>query len=288
MLFFILGNPRSGTSMFRLMLNAHSQITVPPESGFALWFAKQYQNSNNYNENTYKDYVEELFGAKKFETWNLNKEKVLKLLMERKPLFYSELVKLVYKAYANKQNKKSTIFGDKNNYYIEQVEDLVKVFPETKLVFIIRDGRDVAVSYKQLNEGNISSLYKPKLNKCIKEIAKEWTKNADTLRKFVKEQKVPTLFVRYEDLLSSPQKTISRVLDFLGVEYEPQILEFYKHNDEPKDFLQWKGKTASKLDEKNHGKYKKFLTDAEIKEFEIIAKGTLEFFDYNLYSSQLD
>ncbi len=34
----VLGNPRSGTTMFRLMLTAHSEICIPPECGFFQWY----------------------------------------------------------------------------------------------------------------------------------------------------------------------------------------------------------------------------------------------------------
>lgn len=274
--------------MFRLMLNTHSQITVPPESGFALWFAKKYESIQEYNENTYKEYLEDLFSAKKFETWKLNKQEVLEIFMKKKPKTYSNMTKLVYEAYSNKKNKRSKIFGDKNNYYIDYVEDLAKVFPETKFLFIIRDGRDVAVSYKQINEISINSLYKPKLEQNITKIAKEWTKNASTLKKFVTNDRVPAMFVRYEDLLTNTEKTMKKVLSFLGLNYESLILNFYKYNDEPKEFLQWKRKTISKLDTTNFNRYKKFLTDVEIKEYEIVAKDMLEFFDYKLHTKKLN
>jgi len=242
--------------MFRLMLNTHSQITVPPESGFALWFAKKYESIQDYKENTYKEYLEDLFSAKKFETWKLNKQEVLEIFMKQKPTTYSNLTKLVYEAYSKKQNKRSKIFGDKNNYYIDHVEDLAKVFPEAKFLFLIRDGRDVAVSYKQINETSINSLYKPKLEQNITKIAKEWTKNAFTLKKFVTNDRVPAMFIRYEDLLTNTEKTMKKVLSFLGLNYESLILKFYMYNDEPKEFLQWKRKTISKLDTKNFNRYK--------------------------------
>ena len=113
--FFILGNPRSGTTMFRLMLNAHSKITVPPDSGFALWFAKKYRNISEFNESVYSDFVTDLLKAKKFETWELNYNDLLSLINKEQPKIYVELIELVYKAYAIKQNKHPFIFGDKNN-----------------------------------------------------------------------------------------------------------------------------------------------------------------------------
>ena len=92
--FFILGNPRSGTSMFRLMLNAHSKITVPPESGFALWFVDKYSNIE-FNQEIYLQFINDLFIAKKFETWELDSEKVLQLINKEKPSSYQSIIELV-------------------------------------------------------------------------------------------------------------------------------------------------------------------------------------------------
>ncbi|MFA7084221.1 MAG: sulfotransferase [Arcobacteraceae bacterium] len=279
--FFILGNPRSGTSMFRLMLNAHSKITVPPESGFALWFAEKYKNIIFDDDKLYEEFVSDLFTAKKFETWGLDSVTLHELIKQSSPKSYQELVALVYKAYALKQNKNSILFGDKNNYYINHVDELINLFHDTKLVFIIRDGRDVAVSYKQINENNINSAYRPVLPTTIKEMAEEWIKNAHTLKKYLNSS-VPSMYIRYEDLLVNPKKTITQVLDFLGLEYESLTLEFYKSNDEPTDFLQWKGKTTKAIDAANHSKYKLYLTEQEIREYESIAKNTLKSFAYTL------
>ena len=44
---FIIGNPRSGTSLLRLMLTCHPEIVIPPESHFFLWLEEKY--GENFN-----------------------------------------------------------------------------------------------------------------------------------------------------------------------------------------------------------------------------------------------
>lgn len=41
---FIIGSPRSGTTLLRLMMNSHPRIVVPPECGFAVWWYEKYQH----------------------------------------------------------------------------------------------------------------------------------------------------------------------------------------------------------------------------------------------------
>ncbi len=280
MQFFILGNPRSGTSMFRLMLNAHSKITIPPESGFTHWLASKYKDVK-FTQKIYNQFVIDLFASKKFETFGLHQVDVLSLISKKQPQTYENLIELVYRSYALKQNKDSLIYGDKNNYYINHISELLDIFPSSKLVFIIRDGRDVAVSYKKINESVINSLYKPMLPTNIQDMAKEWIKNAESLKYYVNsDTECHSIFIKYEDLIENPKNTITKVLNFLGLKYEEQILEFYNHNDEPDDFLQWKGKTTEKIDSSNTKKYKLELTKEEIDEYNSIASNTLEFFGY--------
>jgi hypothetical protein len=68
--FFIIGNPRSGTTLLRLMLNKHSEIIVPPEAGFLVWLYKNLKV--DYFNNGYKIFLEDLKATNKIESWNLN------------------------------------------------------------------------------------------------------------------------------------------------------------------------------------------------------------------------
>lgn len=89
------------------------------------------------------------------------------------------------------------------------------------------------------------------------------------------DQDKETIAVKYEDLLTNPENELCRVFNFLGEEFEGQTLNFHQFNDEPKEFLQWKSKTLEGVDDKNMNKYKTYLTDEEITEFNEIAKEQL-------------
>jgi hypothetical protein len=272
--FFILANPRSGSSMFRLMLNAHSNVTVPPESGFALWYAEKYSELDVYNQKVYASFVDDVLQAKKFETWGVTRDQLFEKISEVKPHSYIGMVDTVYQTYAFAHGKCAKVFGDKNNYYVAHIDSIQKVFPNSKMVFLFRDGRDVAVSYKNIDQEKIKSDYVPKLDKNIGSIATEWANNVQNFLR-VMDQDKETIAVKYEDLLTNPENELCRVFNFLGEEFEGQTLNFHQFNDEPKEFLQWKSKTLEGVDDKNMNKYKTYLTDEEITEFNEIAKEQL-------------
>src|SRR5690554_3821288 len=279
--FFVLANPRSGSSMFRLMLNAHSNITVPPESGFALWYADMYYGLDRYDQKVYESFADDVFRAKKFDMWGVSRDQLLKAIIKNKPKSYIGMVDSIYEAYARVKGKESTIFGDKNNYYIEHIDLIEKYFPDSKMIFLFRDGRDVVVSYKNIDQGTINSNYAPKLSKDVEVIAKEWS---DNVRKFLSviERNANTIAVKYEELIANPKSELSRVLNFLGERFEEKTLRFHEFNDEPKEFLQWKSKTLEGVDAQNVNKYKKYLNSQEVKKFNRIAERELLALEYEI------
>lgn len=276
--FFVLGNPRSGTSLFRLMLNSHPEITVPPECGFALWLAEKYK-SCVFNDLTYDNYAHDVTSSKKFETWNLSKASILNMIVRVRPQTYSEMAGLVYFAYAKERHKEPLFVGDKNNYYIKHMDDINVHFPSSKKVFIIRDGRDVVCSYLELSRKKIDSKYKPVLPTAISNIAMEWSASAQSIKDEINHG---SIFIKYESLLLNPEKELVKICDYLGVLFSVDMLDYQSNNDEPKDFLQWKGNTEKELLKDKIGRYKKILSKQECNTFAEIAKDYLGYFNYEI------
>ncbi|WP_426377473.1 sulfotransferase family protein [Desulforudis sp. 1031] len=265
--------------MLRLMLNNHPLISVPPECGFALWLYEKYKEKSFFDMETVKNFVEDVIKSKKFETWGIREEEVKSFMLSRKFKQYKEIAFAIYLIYAQKNGKNPTLVGDKNNFYIKHIAKIKEIFNDPKLIFIVRDGRDVAVSYRELFAKKINSIYAPNLPNSIEEIAHEWVNN----NKFIAEELYErSLLITYEALVTLPCQTLEKICIFLGIDYNESMLDYYKNNDEPIEFLQWKSKTLEKPDCNNIGKYQNFLTYEEIILFESIAGETLNAFGYKL------
>jgi hypothetical protein len=278
--FFILGNPRSGTSLFRLMLNAHPKIIVPPECGFLQWWYNKYKDWDAEASGDLKQistFLKDLSTSKKIEGWRLNNDSLQARIVREVPKSYADLVCLVYRMY---NPEKEGIIGDKNNYYISHIDFLKSLFPEASFIHLVRDGRDVAVSYLDINKNSFSSAYAPHLPSEISEIANEWSTNVSKIQSAIKDRK--HLELRYEDLITQPKSTLGRVCRFLKLEFSTEMLEYYKEekHDEPDITMEWKPKTKSKIDASNVGRYKSYLTPEQIRQFHDVAQGVLENFDY--------
>ncbi len=281
---FILGNPRSGTSLLRIMLNAHPEILATPECGFMQWWYDKYQSwsiDDSKNETRVKSFVSDLLTSKKIEFWGLGQEKIIKSIQGKLPRDYGELCDVVFLDRADIINKVPKAIIDKNNYYIHHLELLKKIWPNAKYVFMVRDGRDVACSYLALTDLESNSDYKPNLSSNIEEIAKEWNENNKRINLFLNENYSSSfILVKYEDILLDLEKELKRVVEFFNLEFNANMLEYYKHNDEPAGTLDWKKNTLNKPMVDNIGKYKKLLVQDEIKIFNTIANKTLKMFNY--------
>ncbi len=74
--FFILSNPRSGSSLLRVLCDSHQKITVPPECGFTEWWYSKYLDWKVEDNFSYRflDFCSDLKSSRKFETWGFDFE----------------------------------------------------------------------------------------------------------------------------------------------------------------------------------------------------------------------
>ena len=282
--FFIIGNPRSGTTLLRLMLNKHSNITVPPEAGFLVWLHKDFSDFT-FSDSNVKVFMDSLNKTLKIENWNLDFHVLENYIKEQKPSDYPQLIDCVYRFYSIFNLKKNVqIFGDKNNFYLNEIDLLHRLYPEAKFIHIIRDGRSVAVSYKELNQKSIDSKYAPKLPNDMESIAEEWVQNIEKIEasfSAINDDLHHT--IKFEELIEKPEDILRDICVFLEIDYDEEMLNYFRttQNDglEPDDFLQWKSKNLMPLQKDEAKKYTKLSPD-ELRAFERNAENILSKYQY--------
>ena len=286
-MFFIIGNPRSGTSLFRLLLTSHSEIHIPPECGFMVWWKKKYGDwSWQSCETIVEQFLDDLFAAKKIEFWNLSRDALLSEILHKQPDSYAALCSTIYKFHARKNSKGNSKIGDKNNFHLNHILELGELYTDAKFIHIIRDGRDVATSYMEMSKIDSASSYRPRLPSDTTGIAREWRENIHSVRQGLEKlSDHRKLEIRYEDLVRDSQATLTKVCHHLNVLYEPQMLEFYQSNQakklEPDEFMAWKARTRGKIDASAIGKWKK-LSKTDIRTFEEVCGEILSDYNYEL------
>lgn len=283
--FFILSNPRSGSSLLRVICESHPVITVPPECGFIEWWYEKYKDWKSIDNNTkqLEFFCIDLASSRKFETWNFDFQYFKNLVKDYNPQNYADLVALVHIAFGLKKGKNITVWGDKNNYFINKTNLLNHLFPKAKFIHIVRDGRDVATSYIGLKTLKTESPYIPNLPSEINEIALEWKENNNKVISFLSGLKESNILIlRYEDLVNRLEENCKLICEFLNVPFSFQMLEYFKIGLEPLQTLDWKKKTLKRPDKLSIGKYKKLLSREEIDLFNSIAGKTLKMYGYEV------
>lgn len=278
---FIIGNPRSGTTLLRLILHANSKIIIPPEAGFAMWLYKDFVN---YSKSDLDVFLRRMKLTKKINNWNINWNQLRDELLKKQPNNYNELINYIYFYYGKSIDKIVKRWGDKNNYYLNFIEQIKMTFPDAFFIHIVRDGRNVACSYKNLNKRQIISPDAPKLPNNIELIAHEWCNNISTIQNSFNKIKYENVIeVRLEDLTTYPVNTLKEIMEFIGEEYEHQMLCYYKideqHGGEPSQYMQWKDKNRKPII-KEPNKFEHELTRKELNTFNTIAGNYLKYYNY--------
>lgn len=273
----ILGNPRSGTSMFRSILNSHPSIYIAPECGFAQFLFE----GAMVTKNTKVELASKIGTAKKFEYWQISEEEVSSIVDSYYP-DYVNIVKHMYLLKAEKENKQNIDFwGDKNNYYVKHLDILPTIFPDAFYIHITRDGRDVATSYKNLSSSNKTEKYQPNLSDNVEQIAEEWTENNLEIASFFEKNSVlEYLHVKYEDLVLDYNSTILQISNYLNVDSNRFMNSDEKLNNDESSTFWWKENLNSKILNTKVGKYRSVLTEDEVDVFNKIAHIALTKYNY--------
>ncbi|MBN1797164.1 MAG: sulfotransferase [Spirochaetales bacterium] len=127
---------------------------------------------------------------------------------------------------------------EKTPKHIYCIEKLFKIYPQAKILLIIRDGRDVACSIQDRNGSLASGINR-------------WVKDNRAGEPFWEHENVYVL--KYENIIEDFEETISGVLAFLGEHYEQEIREYYKI---PKQFYSNKIKKPNTKFGKDHEQYR--------------------------------
>lgn len=212
---FIVGSERSGTTLLRLMVDAHPQIAIPGESYFVArlaWRARNFDTAEGFDA---AGFLGELFEHAWFVKWGLPSSAVREAFAAAPVRDLADAIRRVYATYAASQGKSR--YGDKTPDYVRQIGILSGLFPESRFVHVIRDGRDVALS--KVDVGLSSGTYP--------EAALEW-KARVRIGRLGGSQLGPERYleVRYESLIESPEQVLRSICGFIGLPFDDAMLRY--------------------------------------------------------------
>jgi hypothetical protein len=113
-------------------------------------------------------------------------------------------------------------WGDKTPLYCLELNTIRQVLPEARFIHIIRDGRDAALSLRRM-------WFSPGWE--IETQAAYWCKYVQAAR-LAGAGHNDYLEVRYEELIMNTAATLKKICDFVELEYDPGMLNYYQHTPE--------------------------------------------------------
>jgi hypothetical protein len=225
---FLVGCPRSGTTLLQRMVNAHSRIAITPESQ---WLPRFYAKRTGLTPDGWVtgELVARLLEHGRFCQLGLSRVELERLLSGAGQLSYARFVSAILDLYGKLTSK--PFVGDKTPGYVRKIRILHELWPAAKFVHLIRDGRDVCLSSInwQRKAARMAGLYPTWSDEPVLSAAWWWT---DHVRRG-RQRGLPLgpglyFELRYEALVSNPANECARLCSFLGVEFEETMLLFHQ------------------------------------------------------------
>ncbi|MDP7030410.1 MAG: sulfotransferase [Phycisphaerales bacterium] len=250
-LIFVVGAPRSGTTLLQRVLASHSKLfSIQGETGI-------FSARNIFARDHFK----------------LSKEDTSSLFVQSKDIvdFFSRGVGLLESRHGE------GTFVEKTPQHVKHLRFLVKHFPEARFIHIVRDGRDCFCSAQ--SHPNIPQ------RSSVATFARYW-RSCICCASDVED--VPNVFtVRYEDFTAEPGRVLAGIMASLDLELEqePGQLDPTKTGkDQRSEFAHFRRLTSS-ISSETVARWQREMTHDQVAAFELIAGAELLRHGYKLHAS---
>jgi hypothetical protein len=212
---FVVGATRSGTTLFRLMLDAHPEVGIPSETHFFHKLVKRSERRHISPELL----ADTIITHKRWGDFRLDPDELRARFDAIEPFNLSDALRSFYGLYAEKQGK--TRWGDKTPGYLRYMRRIEWVLPEARFIHVIRDGRDVALSVLPMNWGPGT----------ITEAAELWVERV-TLARENGATVSHYMEIKYEDLITETEPILRDVATFLELPWDAAMLDYHERAEE--------------------------------------------------------
>ena len=270
---FIVGCPRSGTTLLQRLLDAHPLIAVAPETHFIRRF---WQHRDRYGDLeldvVFSKLVDDMLSIPEATEMHIEADG-LRAAAQVIPRTYAALFGLLLGRFAALRG--ASVVAEKTPNHLLYMPTLEEFFPGSRFIHIIRDPRAVVNSWRRVpwSTGSVagdSHVWR-------RYIRTSWHDRPSSGSLHV---------VRYESLVRYPEAVLRDVCSFLEIAFDPAMLRYHERepstlnlNREP-----WKSGVSSALYERSVDEWRHQLTVDEVAEIERIACVEMTWLRYRVSS----
>lgn len=235
---FIVGTPRSGTTLTAKIIGNHSKVFMPGETHF---YDDIYSKSNEYghiNSNEAKEIVlKKLSTIYKRYNQPGDQERIDRLFRDPeviKKLMSCNTYELLFTMFMEIQSKDSgkSRWGNQVPRDIFNISQIHVFYPDAKIIICVRDIRDFLTSYKnrwkvtkRKDIKGLKSMYHPVITSSL------WKSTIRQIRRVEDVVSAENMFVlNYEYLVMNTEQAIMQLTDFIGEKYEAALLNINFQN----------------------------------------------------------
>jgi hypothetical protein len=213
---FVLGMPRSGTTLVGTMISAHPNVTVAPETRFLDMGLDRHGHRDLARPDEFEAFWTDYAASGNFRAVGLDMDELRRTLEGQEARSFNSVYSVILNAYADQQQKSRT--GDKAHLDYTYVDTLIEWFPDARIVVVLRDPRAVIASLLRVPWSHPFTYIH----------ARQWRDGYYLAAELAQDDHVH--IVRYEDLVTNPEPMIRTLCDFID---EPYAEEMIDRSDDP-------------------------------------------------------
>lgn len=261
---FVVGAPRSGTTLLRYMLCSHPRIYIPPESNFIPRFFRDRPSAPLQRQRAVGALRGILTYRMFFKDWRGQRPDPSTFVDGLPDLSPATFLDALYGAYARQHGAER--WGDKSPIFTTHVDLISEIFPTAQFVHLIRDGRDVALSMtKAYRESRFFYM-----DVCF--AARTWKRRVRRARASGSRLGPGRYYeVRYEHLTADPEAELRGICEFLGETYAPAMVQPHQTAARSYHSTGIHAATRQPLTTASAGRWRKDMPEADQRLFQAVA-----------------
>jgi hypothetical protein len=226
--FFIAGVPRSGTTLLQLILDHHSEIAVCPETNIFNIIDRVLADKEIKKDWQYEQLMAVLHQRlKDFDDPAFDVMNAFQVAHASYSGSTAKLLSTLSENYLSAKGKK--IFGEKTPENIYFLSTIHRVCPQAKVILIVRHPLDVISSLlKNFQKTRAYQGYSAA--RLLQKAAIFVKRGLFAIRQLEVHFHNNAHVIYYEQLVNNPQKELKQLCQFLQVNYEPGMLDFYNRD----------------------------------------------------------
>lgn len=221
---FVVGVARSGTTVMRLMLDAHPQLAIPAETHFVPGLIVRWRKleaSGAPQHELRALCVDFITSHPRWGDLGISAGELEAHLTAIPAPGVADAARAVHLLAAERAGKPR--WGDKTPGYLRKMRLIKRALPEARFVHVIRDGRDVALSLAEVSWGTDD----------VAEAAELWKKGIKGARRHAGRMPPGSYMeMRYEALVFDPEVVLREVAAFVELPWDERMLDYHENAGE--------------------------------------------------------